>query len=176
MRAFNRVVYRVLQIAVTVLLAVLLVPVTMQILSRYTELVPRYIWTEEVARFCLIWTVMIGAMIAIREETHFDLDILPKAKTARGQALGRLVAHGAMLVTALVFLIYGWPFAQFGWDQNSELTEINMLWIYGAWPLFGLVGTLFLGEMLYDDVQAYRSGAPADAAAAAASPLPGDAE
>jgi TRAP-type transport system small permease protein len=175
-RAVNRVLYRALQLVLTALLAVLIVPVTMQIASRYTELVPRYIWTEEAARFCLIWTVMVGAMIAIRDGSHFDLDILPRPKTARGEALGRLVVHGAMLLTVLVFLVYGWPFAKFGWEQNSELTEINMLWIYGAWPLFGLVGTLFLGEMLYDDVQAYRSGAPADAAAAAASPLPGDAE
>jgi len=41
---------------------VLLVPVTLQIVSRHTELIPGYIWTEELARLMFIWTVMIGAM------------------------------------------------------------------------------------------------------------------
>jgi TRAP-type C4-dicarboxylate transport system permease small subunit len=80
-----------------------------------------------------------------------------------------------MLLTVLVFLVYGWPFAEFGWEQSSELTEINMLWIYGAWPLFGLIGTLFLAEMLYDDLQAWRSRARVPEPPPAGAPLPGDA-
>ncbi len=43
--------YRFLQIAMTLLMGLLIVPVTLQIFSRYTGLIPRYIWTEEVARF-----------------------------------------------------------------------------------------------------------------------------
>src|SRR5262245_20471954 len=42
---------------------VLIVPVSLQIFSRYTELIPSYIWTEEMARFFLVWTVMIGAIL-----------------------------------------------------------------------------------------------------------------
>ena len=42
--------YRALQIIVTTLMMILLIPVAMQILSRFTDLIPRYIWTEEVAR------------------------------------------------------------------------------------------------------------------------------
>ena len=56
-------------------LVVLLVPVTLQIVSRHTELIPGYIWTEELARLMFIWTVMIGAMIGMRERTHFVVDI-----------------------------------------------------------------------------------------------------
>ena len=46
--------YRLLQVLLTVLMTALLVPVTLQILSRYTGLIPRYIWTEEIARFCFV--------------------------------------------------------------------------------------------------------------------------
>ncbi len=34
--------------------AVLVIPVTLQIFSRYTSCIPSYIWTEEMARFCLV--------------------------------------------------------------------------------------------------------------------------
>jgi len=152
LREFNTIFYWVLQRVITVLMGLLIVPVTLQIFSRYTELIPRYIWTEEVARFCLIWIIMLGGMIAVRDGTHFDLDILPKAKTKQGEAVGRMIVHVAMLLVGVIFLVYGWPFALFGWDQTSELTGLSMLAIHIAWPLTGLACLLFLGEKLVDDI------------------------
>ena len=66
---------RVLRVAMTGLFALLLIPVTLQILARYLDFVPRYIRTEEVARFCFIWVIMLGAMIAVRHDSHFDVDL-----------------------------------------------------------------------------------------------------
>ena len=40
--------------------AVIIIPVTLQMISRYTALIPAYIWTEEMARFLFIWMIMIG--------------------------------------------------------------------------------------------------------------------
>ena len=65
----------------------MIVPVTLQIFSRFIDFIPRYIWTEEAARFCLIWLIMLGATIAVRDGTHFDVDVLPTPKTAKGKAV-----------------------------------------------------------------------------------------
>jgi TRAP-type C4-dicarboxylate transport system permease small subunit len=150
--------YRTLQVLVTVLMMALVVPVVLQILSRFTELTPRYIWTEEVARFCFIWIIMIGSMIAVRDGSHFDLDVLPKPRTARGQAISRIFVHIAMLLMALTFVCFGYRFALFGLDQESELTGLNMLFIHAAWPLAGLGFAAFLGEKIWDDVALFRQG------------------
>jgi TRAP-type C4-dicarboxylate transport system permease small subunit len=140
--------YRLLRIVLTGLMGVLIVPVSLQVLSRYTGLIPRYIWTEEVARFCFMWIIMIGAMIAVRDSTHFDVDVLPKPKTVRGEAWSRLVVHGFMLIVAIVFVRYGWDYAIFGWQQESELTGINMLWIHAAYIIAGVTWVAFLGEKI----------------------------
>jgi len=150
--------YRLLQFLLTALMMALVVPVALQILSRFTDLIPRYIWTEEVARFCFIWIIMIGSMLAVRDGTHFDLDVLPRPKTAAGQPISRLVAHGAMLLMALTFVVFGFRFAQFGLDQESELTGLNMFAIHVAWPIAGLAFVLFLGEKIWADVQLFRKG------------------
>ena len=63
----------------------------MQILARYVDFIPRYIWTEEVARFCFIWIIMLGAMIAVRDDTHFDVDVLPQPRTAAAVGLDHVV-------------------------------------------------------------------------------------
>ncbi len=148
--------YRLLRLAITVLMGAILVPVSMQIFSRYVGLIPRYIWTEEVARFCFIWIIMIGSMIAVRDATHFEVDVLPRPRTERGRAIARLVVDGFMLVMALVFVRYGWDFAAFGWEQNSELTGINMIFIHLAFPLAGVTWTLFIGEKIVAAVGTLR--------------------
>jgi len=158
MRRFIDWVYRGLKVALTFLIAILIVPVTMQILARMTDLVPGYIWTEEMARFCLIWIIMIGASVGVRDATHFDVDMLPHPKTKRGEAISRMVVHFAILLVALIFLGFGWRFAQFGLDQESELTGINMVTIHIAWPFAGFTWLLFTLEKLYDDWQLMKLG------------------
>lgn len=142
--------YRLLQILLAVLMAMIIIPVAMQILSRYTGLIPRYIWTEEIARFCFMWIVMLGAMIAVRDGTHFDVDILPKF-SPKMEALLRIFVSIAMLVMALIFVWYGYAFAKFGSIQTSEIAGLPMLTIYIAWPLAGLTWVVFLGEKLLSD-------------------------
>lgn len=148
--------FRVLRLAVTGLLGLMIVPVTLQILSRYTGLIPRYIWTEEAARFCFIWIVMLGAMIAVREGTHFEVDVLPMPASPRVEALMRLLVTLLMLVFALVFVWYGWAYAAFGWSQTSELTGINMVFIHAAYLIAGLSWVAFLGERVVAAVAVLR--------------------
>ncbi len=74
-----------------------------------------------------------------------------------------MFVHASMFLVALIFIAFGWRFAEFGWDQNSEMTGINMLSIHIAWPLAGIVWFLFLLEKLADDFKLYRD-APRESA------------
>jgi len=153
MKTFLTGYFRVLKVLLTVLMGLLIVPVSMQVLSRYTGVIPRYIWTEEAARFCFVWIIMIGSMIAVRDRAHFDVDVLPHPKTPRQQGIAGLIVHGAMLVMAAVFVRYGYEFAKFGAIQTSEMSGINMLSIYIAFPLAGVTWIMFLGEKIVADVR-----------------------
>ena len=137
--------YRLLNWLLVATVAILIIPVSLQIFSRMTALIPSYIWTEEMARFFFIWMIMIGAMVAIRDSAHFDVDLWPELPP-RADALLRIASSLFVLVMALVFLWYGIKFVQFGWSQNSELAELPMPFIFAAWPLAGLTWVLFLGE------------------------------
>ncbi len=144
---------RLLRVILTVLMGAVLVPIAMQILSRFVPIIPRYVWTEEVARFCFVWIIMIGSMVAVRDRTHFDVDLLPVPKTPRGRGIAGLIVHGAMMIMALAFVWYGAVFAQTGWRQTSEMSGINMLSIYLAFPVAGLTWVVFLVEKMADDVR-----------------------
>lgn len=127
--------------------AIMIVPVSLQMVSRFTDLIPSYIWTEELSRFLLIWMIMLGSMIGVREGTHFDVDVWP-VLPPRMDAMLRVVSQCFVLVFALVFVFWGIAFVRFGWDQESELAELPMTYIFIAWPLTGLTWLIFLGESL----------------------------
>ena len=145
--------YRLLKILLTLLMSLMIAPVSLQILSRYTGIVPRYIWTEEVARFCFVWIVMIGSMIAVRDETHFNVDLMPDPETQRQKGVSNLIIHIAMMLMAIVFAWYGTEFAKFGFMQTSETSGINMLSIYISFPVAGVTWAVFLLERMVGDVQ-----------------------
>lgn len=139
--------HRLLTWLMVATVAILIVPVTLQIISRYTALIPSWIWTEELSRFLFIWMIMLGAMIAVREGTHFVVDVLPPLPP-RANAVLSIVSAILVLVFALVFIVWGIQFVRFGWDQHSELAELPMGFIFMAWPVAGVTWALFLGESM----------------------------
>jgi TRAP-type transport system small permease protein len=163
-KSFTALYSRVLSGLLVFSVAVLIVPVSLQIFSRYTALIPTYIWTEELARFLFIWMIMIGAMVGIRESTHFEVDVWPQLGP-RGTALLKVLSSLFILAFALVFVWGGWLFTRFAWNRVSELAELPLWLIHGAFPLAGLTWLLFQGEQLVDALKVL-AGAPAAEAGA----------
>jgi TRAP-type transport system small permease protein len=148
---------RALDILLAISVAVIILPVSLQIFARFTELLPRYIWTEELSRFLLVWMVMIGAMIGVREGTHFSVDLFP-ALRGRAKAAADLLAGFFVLAFAAVFLWWGIEFTDFAWFRISELAELPLWLIHIAWPIAGLTWLAFQGERMWDDLQTLLHG------------------
>lgn len=137
---------------------VLIIPVTLQIVSR-TDIIPRYIWTEEMSRFVFIWMVMLGAMVGVRERLHFDVDVWPDLRP-RTEALLRIVANVFVLAFALVFIWWGWQFTAFGWEQTSEIADLPMWVIFISFPVAGMTWVVYLGEQFIADGRVLMGRAP----------------
>lgn len=158
-RRFTAAYGWVLQQLIVITLAILIIPVSLQIFSRYTALIPSYIWTEEMARFMFIWTIMLGAMLGIREGTHFEVDVWPPNAPRLRAAIG-LFSKLAVLIIALVFVWGGIEFTRFAWRRISELAELPLWLIHIPWPLAGVTWIVFLGEQFVDDFRILTKGEP----------------
>ncbi len=151
-RRFTALYAQFLTMLLAASVAILVVPVTLQIISRYTALIPSYIWTEEMARFLFIWMVMIGAMIGVREGSHFEVDVWPTL-SRRSEAAIRIVARLGILAFALVLVWAGTEFTRFAWHRTSELADLPLWLIHIAWPVTGVTWIVFLGEQFYDEAR-----------------------
>lgn len=150
---------RLLAVLVALAVGILVVPVSLQVFSRYTALIPHYIWTEEMARFLLIWMIMLGAMLGVREGGHFVVDVWP-ALAPRPKAALDLFGNLCMALFAMVLLWWGWEFTEFAWFRISELAELPLWLIHIAWPVSGAVWLLFLAGPIARDIRTLVTGRP----------------
>lgn len=147
---------QVLRFLVGLLIAMLIIPVAMQVIARYTGLLPVYLWTEELATFIFIWIVMLGSMIAVWEGTHFDVHVIPEARSR----LGILIQKGFVLVMisgfALLFAWFGIGYAKFGSIQQSVMMQANLLVTFITVPLAGFCWAAFSLFRLWEVIQNFR--------------------
>lgn len=151
-RRFTTLYASALEILLASCVGILLIPVTLQVLARYTDLVPNYIWTEEMARFLFIWTIMIGAMVGIRDATHFEVDLWPQL-SKRPEAAVRIMSRIGILALSVVFVWAGIEFTRFAWNRTSELGDLPLWLIHVAWPVAGITWIVFSAEQLLDDIR-----------------------
>lgn len=151
-RRLTAAYYHFLCVVLALSVAILVIPVTLQIFSRFTHFIPHYIWTEEMARFLFVWTIMIGAMVGVREGAHFDVDVFPLLNQ-RAEAGVKVFVSIAILAMALVFVNAGIEFTEFAWYRISELAELPLWLIHIAWPIAGGTWLIFQGERMYDNAR-----------------------
>ena len=104
------------------------------------------------ARFLFVWSIMIGAMIGVRESTHFEVDVWP-AVPKRVEAVIKLGSKIAVFIFALVFVVSGIEFTQFAWNRISELAELPLWLIHIAWPITGVTSLIFIAEQVHDSLR-----------------------
>ncbi|QCO55883.1 TRAP transporter small permease subunit [Pseudorhodobacter turbinis] len=147
----------VLRVLLGILIAALSVPVAMQVIARYTGIIPVYLWTEELAGFLFVWVVMIGSMLAVWDGTHFDVRVMPDAERPLMRLLQNGLVHVLIMGFGLIFLWYGVEYAKFGTIQHSLMMRANMIITFISVPIAGAFWALFAGYRLFEEVEVYRT-------------------
>lgn len=121
-------------VTATVLVVAMVIVLSLQVFFRYVVRAPLY-WSEELARFLLIWAVFAGATFAFRHDTHMNIDllvhILPKRVLAHIDTVVRLV----MTVFFLMIAAISWNFVGRYMDIKSPAMELSLGIVYIILPL-----------------------------------------
>ena len=144
---FCRFYANILKYIVAILVPVLIITVAYQIIARHVSFIPRFLWTDEICRFALNWLVMLGSALAVRNNDHFDIDLLAKAKP-RTKEIRFWVVNIIILIAALFFAVYGWGFAASGLRRRSLAAGLSMVWVYSSFVVFGVSSLIFQLEKI----------------------------
>lgn len=154
MQSLARAVDAVLRTLLVVLVVMLVVSVTWQVLSRYLLEDPSP-WTEELARFLLVWIGTLGASYALRQHAHLGLELLPEKLDGRA---ARALRYFTLLIVAVfaatVMVAGGGNLVALTWElrQHSAVLGMPIAWVYSVIPLTGML------MLFYCVVQALEPG------------------
>ncbi|WP_421709804.1 TRAP transporter small permease [Algihabitans sp.] len=115
------------------LLLVMTVFIAWQVFARYVMGSPLF-FSEEIARFSMVWMTMLGIGYAFRHGSLISVDILAEFG---GITLRRLLAVTIPLIAvvfALVLLVWGIDITERVARQTAPSTRISMGWLYAAVP------------------------------------------
>lgn len=146
-----------LRVVLGVLMGALAVPVAMQVISRYTGLIPTYLWTEELATFIFVWIVMVGSMVAVWDGTHFDVRVIPDATSPVLRLLQNGLVHVAVMIFALLFVVYGIEYVEFGNNQRSVMMRANLAVTYVSVPIAGAIWFVFASYRLAQEISIFHN-------------------
>lgn len=145
---------KALQKLLITLMALLLIDVSWQVLTRFILANPSS-FTEELARFLLIWIGLLGAAHAYRHKMHLGVDIFVNSLSPYFALLTQRFVQIVTIAFALGVLGYGGiklMLLAFHLDQNSAAMQINMGWVYIVLPASGVLFALFaLEQLIYPD-------------------------
>ena len=109
-------------------------------------------WTEELARFLLVWISFLGGAIAYIDDKHLGVDLLIERFDPLARRFSRVLVHGLIFAFALFVMGVGGTrlvLERFEAGQLMPALQIEKAWFYLAVPISGYLIALFaLGNLL----------------------------
>ena len=103
-------------------------------------------WTDELARFMLIWVSIVGATYISGKNKHISIDLLPGSISKKGRLKLDILASFIIAIFVVgVFIIGGirYVYISFHLGQTSAALEIPMGCVYIILPICGFFITYF---------------------------------
>jgi len=146
MDALSREANRLAEGVMIVLLATMTLLVGVQIAGRFVFSYSIF-WSDELARFLLIWISFLGMSVGVRRGAHPGIDSLVRALPPRSARVALTLALVLSLLFFAVMVVYGGVLALRTWRQRSVALELPMAIPYLAVPVSGLIMFLHVAAL-----------------------------
>ncbi|MFH1981424.1 MAG: TRAP transporter small permease [Pseudomonadota bacterium] len=112
--------------------------VAAQVFFRYA-LNASLFWSEEAARFLLVWLTFLGAATAYYRGSHPGIDALTSRLPRKARRIAAVAAHGAAAGLAMVMIVYGTRFAWFVRLQITPALSLPKWLVFAVIPVAGFL-------------------------------------
>lgn len=141
MMRFKRILDNILENFLVGLMGLMVLNVLWQVFSRYAMGKPSA-FTDELARFLMIWLGLLGAAYLSGKNGHVAIDVLAKRASAKNQKLFKRLVSGAIMLFCMVVMVIGggWlVYTTYELKQFSPALRLPLAYMYIVIPLSGLI-------------------------------------
>ena len=137
---FNKV-NKFLERFMITIFALLVLDVLFQVFSRYI-LGTSFTWTEEFARFSLIWLTIVGAAYLNAKREHLSMDFLYQKFSASNKKKASILIEVMIFLFAAIVMVLGGfnlVYTTLHLEQLSGTLRIPLGYVYSILPISGLL-------------------------------------
>jgi len=145
----------------SVLLAMTIV-VVLQVICRYL-LGAALTWSEEFARFGLVWITFLGAGIALKRRAHMGVQAMVELFSPGVRKTVQVFSLLAVVGFLVIATLKGMELALFNMKQYSPALGLPMGFVYLAIPFGCLVMIIHVAEQLLDLFRPLPAKVPGEA-------------
>ncbi len=139
--AFRLKLDKVLKVAIVIIMAIMVLNVLWQVISRYFFNEPSS-FTDELSRYLMIWLGILGASYVSGQNKHVAIDFFPKKLSDVYQRRLKNFTKILIVVASIsVFVIGGGRlvYVTFHLQQLSPALQLPLALVYLVLPLSGLI-------------------------------------
>jgi TRAP-type C4-dicarboxylate transport system permease small subunit len=132
---------KVLAKVLIIIMSIMVINVLWQVFSRYFLGAPSS-FTDELARYLMIWIGILGAAYVSGRNKHVAIDVLPSRLSAKNQKKLKLIVRILIILFCLFALVIGGSrlvFVTFVLDQYSPALQVPLAVVYMIIPISGLL-------------------------------------
>ena len=151
---------RGLELLIIVTMALLVVDVVWGVFTRYA-LGEQTKWTEELARFLLVWVSLLGGALAFRTKAHLGVDYFVNQLHPDARRVTAVVAHLVVLLFAGAVLLLGGASVvseALALEQTTPALGWKMGYVYLALPISGFFVVLYTVDNLMETLRGRPAG------------------
>lgn len=117
------------KVIIVVLMAIMIINVSLGVFYRYV-LNNSLSWTEEMARYLMIWFAFLGMSLALKEEMHVGINVIIDLLPDKIRLLFKMLGNLLVMVFLLFLLRYSINHLRIVRIQTSPALGIKMIWAY----------------------------------------------
>jgi len=146
----SRTSERIVQFTLVGMVGVMTVIIILQVFMRYLFLFSLS-WSEEVARYLMIWGSFLGASLALKYGFHIGVEFVINRIPEKMRGWINLTAKLGMLLFLIYFTIGGFRLSWAVRDQDSPALLFSMAYAYLSAPVGGVFMIIQLLSLLVED-------------------------
>ncbi|MFP4090773.1 MAG: TRAP transporter small permease [Cyclobacteriaceae bacterium] len=138
---FKLMLDKLLERVLVIIMAVMVINVLWQVTSRFVLSSPSS-FTDELARYLLIWLSILGASYVTGKKMHLSIDLLPQSLSPAGRKKLNALIYFIVALFALVVMVVGGSrlvYIVSSLGQTSAALEIPLWVVYLMLPLGGVI-------------------------------------
>lgn len=120
-----------------ILFIVMCFSVALGVMARFFDL--SLVWTDELARYTFIWSVLIGSVVVFKHKKHIAVELFENVFPEKVTLALRMLVHVALLFLFFILVRYGWMLTLQTWKVPSTSLQIPTGLVYLAVPVSSLL-------------------------------------